>query len=195
MNSYNTPALRRELANYISGYVDGEGCFSVSFSKREKLLIGWEVKPSFCVGQNYDRREVLDLMMSYFNCGHIRRDWGDRTLKYEVRKLDDLLNKVIPHFEKFPLKSAKQKDFSRFAEICRQMKSLEHQKIRGLRTILKNAYEMNGSGKRKLPLSTILETIRRWRYSLMPAGMRGRRFWLAQSEYQTQMKFRRARMV
>ena len=195
MNSYNTPALRRELANYISGYVDGEGCFSVSFSKREKLRIGWEVKPSFCVGQNYDRREVLDLMMSYFNCGHIRRDWGDRTLKYEVRKLDDLLNKVIPHFEKFPLKSAKQKDFLRFAEICRQMKSLEHHKIRGLRTILKNAYEMNGSGKRKLPLATILEMIRRWRYSLMPAGMRGRRFWLAQSEYQTQMKFRRARMV
>src|SRR3989344_1792810 len=143
MNSYNTPTLRRELANYISGYVDGEGCFSVSFSKREKLLIGWEVKPSFCVGQNYDRREVLDLMMSYFNCGHIRRDWGDRTLKYEVRKSED------------------QKDFLRFAEICRQMKGLEHHKISGLRAILKNAYEMNGSGKRKLPLSAILETIRR----------------------------------
>ena len=161
MNSYNTPALRRELANYISGYVDGEGCFSVSFSKRDRLLIGWEVKPSFCVGQNYDRREVLDLMMSYFNSGHIRRDWSDRTLKYEVRKLDDLLNKVIPHFEKFPLKSAKQKDFLRFAEICRQMKSLEHHKIGGLRTILKNAYEMNGSSKRKLPLSTILKMVRR----------------------------------
>ena len=161
MNSYNTPTLRRELANYISGYVDGEGCFSVSFSKREKLRIGWEVKPSFCVGQNYDRREVLDLMMSYFNCGHIRRDWGDRTLKYEVRKSEDLLTKIIPHFEQFPLKSAKQKDFLRFAEICRQMKGLEHHKISGLRAILKNAYEMNGSGKRKLPLSAILETIRR----------------------------------
>ena len=161
MNGYNTPALRRELANYISGYVDGEGCFSVSFSKRERLLIGWEVKPSFCVGQNFDRREVLDIMHEYFGCGHIRRDWSDRTLKYEVRRLDDLLNKVIPHFEKFPLKSAKQKDFLRFAEICRQMKVFEHQKVRGLKAILKSAYEMNGSGKRKLPLSVILNTIRR----------------------------------
>ncbi len=161
MNSYNTPTLRRELANYISGYVDGEGCFSVSVSKREKLKIGWEVKPSFCVGQNYDRREVLDLMIVYFGCGHIRRDWGDRTLKYEVRKINDLLEKVIPHFEKFPLKSAKQKDFLRFAEICRQMKVLEHHKVSGLRKILKSAYKMNGSGKRKLPLSMILKTIRR----------------------------------
>ena len=161
MNGYNTPALQRELANYISGYVDGEGCFSVSFSKRPKLLVGWEVKPSFCVGQNYDRREVLDLMMEYFGCGHIRRDWGDKTLKYEVRRLDDLLTKVIPHFKKFPLKSAKQKDFLRFAEICQQMKSLEHRKLRSLRKIMRYAYGMNGSGKRKLPLETLLTTLGR----------------------------------
>ena len=104
MNGYNTPALRRELANYISGYVDGEGCFSVSFSKRPKLKMGWEVKPSFAVGQNYDRREILDLMMEYFGCGFMRRDFADRTLKYEIRSLDKLLTKVIPHFRSFPLK-------------------------------------------------------------------------------------------
>ena len=34
------------------------------FSQR-KNKIGWEVKPSFAVGQIYDRREVLDLMMEY----------------------------------------------------------------------------------------------------------------------------------
>lgn len=159
MNGYNTPALKRDLANYFSGYVDGEGCFSVSFSKRPKLLVGWEVKPSFCVGQNYDRREVLDLMHQYFGCGHIRRDWGDRTLKYEVRKLDDLLNKVIPHFEKFPIKSAKQKDFLRFAEICVKIKKLEHRKVATLRKIMRGAYTMNGSGKRKRPLETLLKSL------------------------------------
>ncbi len=161
MKGYNTPALQRELANYISGYVDGEGCFSVSFSKREKLRIGWEVKPSFCVGQNFDRREVLDLMKVYFGCGHIRRDWGDRTLKYEIRKAEDLHTKVIPHFLKFPLKSAKQKDFLIFAEICKEMKNSKHKSIRGLRKILKLAYMMNGSGKRKLPLVVILNSLQK----------------------------------
>ena len=159
MNSYNTPALKRDLANYFSGYVDGEGCFSVSFSKRPKLLVGWEVKPSFCVGQNYDRREVLDLMMSYFGCGHIRRDWSDRTLKYEVRRLDDLLKKVIPHFKDFPLRSAKQKDFLRFAEICEKINKLEHLKKDTLRVIMRDAYTMNGSGKRKRPLGTLLRSL------------------------------------
>jgi hypothetical protein len=159
MKGYNTLALKRDLANYFSGYVDGEGCFSVSFSKRPKLLVGWEVKPSFCVGQNYDRREVLDLMMSYFGCGHIRRDWGDRTLKYEVRKLDDLLKKVIPHFIEFPLKSAKQKDFLQFAEICQKINRLEHRKKETLRRIMRDAYTMNGSGKRKRPLETLLSSL------------------------------------
>jgi len=159
MNGYNTPALKRDLANYISGYVDGEGCFSVSFSKRPKLLVGWEVKPSFCVGQNYDRREVLDLMIEYFDCGHIRRDWSDRTLKYEVRKLDDLIRKVIPHFQRYPLLSAKQKDFLQFAEICERVQKLEHRKSESLRRIMRDAYTMNGSGKRKRTLEFLLGSL------------------------------------
>ena len=148
--NHNTPALKREDAIYISGYTDGEGCFCVSFSKRpHNIKVGLEVKPSFAIGQNYDRREVLDLIQSYFGCGFMRRDYGDKTLKFEVRSLDDLLDKVIPHFVEFPLKSAKQRDFLLFAEICKRMKRLEHLESGGLKKIIKLAYQMNGSGKRK----------------------------------------------
>jgi hypothetical protein len=157
MEKYNTPTLVRELANYISGYVDGEGCFSVSFSKRPKLRVGWEVKPSFCVGQNYDRREVLDLMKGYFECGFLRRDLKDKTLKYEIRSLEELLLQVIPHFTFYPLKSSKQKDFLKFAEICKQMKNGNHLTKDGFRNIVKLAYQMNGSGKRKYSLNAILQ--------------------------------------
>ena len=34
-----------DVASYISGYVDGEGCFTVSVAPRP-LLVGWEVRPS-----------------------------------------------------------------------------------------------------------------------------------------------------
>ena len=47
------------IASYISGYVDGEGCFTISYSPRIKLRTGWEVRPSFSVSQNADRSEVL----------------------------------------------------------------------------------------------------------------------------------------
>ena len=156
---HNTLALN-ELAQYISGYVDGEGCFCVSFSYRPRnIKLGWEVKPSFAVGQNYDRREVLDLIQRYFDCGFMRRDYGDKTLKYEVRRIDDLIEKIIPHFKKYPLISAKQKDFLLFADICRKIKSQKHLDRNGLQEIIKLSYQMNGSGKRKFSLKEMIARI------------------------------------
>ena len=160
MKGYNTPTLKRELANYISGFSDGEGCFSVSFSRRGKLKIGWEVKPSFAVGQNYDRAEVLFLMKSYFRCGFMRRDYADKTLKYEVRSLEELVTQIIPHFLRFPMKSAKQKDFLLFAKICRLMEKSRHKNKSGFKKILKLAYKMNGSGKRKFSQKEILKSLK-----------------------------------
>lgn len=159
MRRYNTTTLKN-LANYISGYSDGEGCFCISFSYRPKnLKVGWEVKPSFAVGQNFDRREVLDIMNRYFKCGFIRRDYGDKTLKFEVRGIDDLLNNVIPHFKKYPLYSAKQKDFLLFEKICRKIKQERHLNPKGLREIIMLAYLMNGSGKRKHPKEYVIAKI------------------------------------
>ena len=104
---------------YISGYADGEGCFTVSISPRRTLRVGWEVRPSFSVSQNGDRSEVLHALQAYFGCGSIRPDRSDKTLKWETRRLDDLVEKVIPHFEEYPMLSAKRLDFERFAAVCR----------------------------------------------------------------------------
>ena len=102
MRSDAGPWSSREfLSAYISGYADGEGCFTVSISPRAKLLVGWEVRPSFSVSQNGDRAEVLHALQTYFGCGSIRPDRSDRTLKWETRRLEDLLESVIPHFEFF----------------------------------------------------------------------------------------------
>ena len=101
-------------------------------------------------------------MQKHFNCGHIRKD--KFTLKYEVRKLEDLINIVIPHFEKFPLISTKQKDFEIFSEICTKIKKLEHLKKVSLSKIMKDAYSMNNSGngsqRRKRPLELLLRSLR-----------------------------------
>ena len=88
---------------------------------RASLRVGWEVRPGFSVSQNGDRAEVLHLIGSYFGCGCIRPDRSDRTLKWETRRLEDLLERVVPHFERFPLLSGKQYDVERFAAVCRLM--------------------------------------------------------------------------
>src|SRR3982750_1701105 len=133
MRSDAGPLVSREfLSAYISGYADGEGCFSVSIAPRATLTVGWEVRPSFSVSQNGDRAEVLHALQAYFRCGSIRPDRSDKTLKWETRRLEDLLGRVIPHFERFPLLSGKRSDFERFAAICRHMAEGGHRDRAGL---------------------------------------------------------------
>jgi hypothetical protein len=144
------------LPSYISGYVDGEGCFTVSISPRPTLLVGWEVRPSVSVSQNGDRCEVLLEIQDYFGCGTIRPDRSDRTLKWEVRNLSLIVTKIIPHFRRYSLRSGKGRDFERFAEICERMALKEHLTIAGLQEIVRLAEQMNPSGKRRFLPETIL---------------------------------------
>ena len=74
-----------DLGYYLSGFTDGEGSFCVYFSPRIRMNLGWEVRPSFSVGQNTSRPEVLNLFLQYFKCGSLRPNRGDNTVKFEIR--------------------------------------------------------------------------------------------------------------
>jgi hypothetical protein len=148
-----------DLPSYISGYVDGEGCFTVSISPRPTLSAGWEVRPSLSVSQNGDRAEVLLLIQRYFGCGRIRPDRSDRTVKWETRSLQPIRATVIPHFQKYPMLSGKQRDFERFAAICERMARGEHLLRSGLAEIVRLAGEMNPSGKRGYPADLIIRSL------------------------------------
>jgi hypothetical protein len=150
---------REFLSAYLSGYADGEGCFTISISPRRKLVVGWEVRPSFSVSQNGDRAEVLYALQAHFGCGSIRPDRSDKTLKWETRKLDDLVERVVPHFIRFPLLSGKQLDFERFASVCRLMAAGEHRRREGLIKIVLIAREMNPSGRRWYDADELLATL------------------------------------
>ena len=142
-------SVPQEIGWYLSGYTDGEGSFCVSFSPRRKLRIGLEVRPSFSVSQNSDRSEVLNLFQQTFDCGTIRPDRSDKTFKFEIRGLNDLIEKVVPFFRRFPLKSSKNRDFELFAQICLLMNLEKQRKIAGMKKIIQLAVQMNTSGKRK----------------------------------------------
>ena len=161
MRSDAGPRHSREfLSAYISGYVDGEGCFTVSISPRATLVAGWEVRPSLSVSQNGDRAEVLQLIQDYFGCGSIRPDRSDKTLKWETRRLEDILARVIPHFEQYPLLSGKRLDFDRFASVCRSMAGGEHRTSAGLIRIVALVAGMNPRGRRRYNAEAILASLR-----------------------------------
>jgi len=155
--------LKMNLDNpsWISGFTDGEGCFSVSFTRREKMNTGIEARPSFALGQNKQSREALEGIQKYFNCGSIRYSAADGCYKYEVRNLNDLITKVIPHYEKYPLKTHKKIDFETFSSVCKEMKQNKHLNVAGLQKIINESYTMNSAGTRKYSREELMKYIKK----------------------------------
>jgi hypothetical protein len=135
--------------NYVTGLADGEGSFCVSLSPRPKLKVKWEVRPSFSLSQNFRSRGILYQLKDFFGCGSVRESKSDQTWKYEVRSLNDLIDKIVSHFQRFPLKTSKQTDFEIFEQVLAIMKNNGHLNREGLNLIFIKIKLMNPSGKRK----------------------------------------------
>ena len=116
---------------------------------------------------------MLQAIETYFGCGSIRPDRSDRTLKWETRRLEDLLGRVIPHFERFPLLSGKRYDFDRFASICRSMADGAHRSRGGLSEIVELARMMNPSGRRRYSAEVKLANLRQGEGIVCASGNRG----------------------
>jgi hypothetical protein len=151
MGADNQQERPGEIDSYISGFVDGEGCFSITIQKSANVKLRIQVIPEFHVSQHQNRTEVLEVIKRRLGCGYIKpndyRNPKDQTSVYVVRNIKDLRNKVIPFFKKSPLISIKQKDFEKFARVVSLMSGGGHLIKNGLVAILKIAYTMNFGGK------------------------------------------------
>lgn len=146
---------------YISGFVDGEGSFHVAFTRRNDLFHKWVIIPEFHVNQHKNRALVLYEIQQFFQCGSIRENHANRqndmTQVYVVRNRSDLLEKVIPFFRKYPLRSQKAEDFQIFSEIVTAMGKGDHRSKEGFDALARKAFQMNSGGRyRKLRLDQVL---------------------------------------
>jgi hypothetical protein len=148
---------------WITGFTDGEGCFSVSFNRREKLRLKVEVRPSFSISESCKRGSPLrglDRVQEYFGCGFQRYSRADGTYKYEIRSLNQLCEKVIPHFDQYPLETAKKADFIIFRKIVLWMREGKHLHRESFLEMLDLAFETNPAGKRKYDKRSLLRFLK-----------------------------------
>jgi len=132
-------------AQWIVGFVDGEGCFHVGINPHPEMSAGVQVLPEFTVVQHERDVQVLHALKSYFGCGVVRKNNGDR-MAYRVRGHEHLSKNIIPFFEKHPLKSRKRVDFIKFREIVILMGRGEHLTSEGVERIRAITEEMNRKG-------------------------------------------------
>lgn len=112
------PERDQELSGYfIAGYVEGEGCFSVGISKGAKRSIAVRVYPSFTLQVHVIDRPLLEKIKKVLNCGRIYYNNKRKIVNFKVYRFDDLLNKVIPFFDKYQFHGNKKRSFEIFKEI------------------------------------------------------------------------------
>ena len=143
---------RPGLEQWIVGFVDGEGCFSISIVRNRTCQLGWQVQHEFAVVQAASSREALELIQRRLDCGRIieqHRDDNHREplCRFSVKRRSDLVRVVVPFFEQHPLITAKRADFERFRAVLQMMERGEHLTMSGLRRIASITEAMNRRGR------------------------------------------------
>ncbi|MFH2003699.1 MAG: LAGLIDADG family homing endonuclease [Bacteroidota bacterium] len=143
---------------WIVGFVDGEGCFSIGFVKqpdrkestrmRRGYVTGYQVAHEFAVVQGARSLVTLKELKSFFGAGDIyinrRHDNHKEDLfRYSVTRRSDLLEVIIPFFERHYLRTSKKHDFLLFAKIVKLMAQRKHLSKEGVVRIALLSEKMN----------------------------------------------------
>lgn len=130
--------------NWITGFVDAEGCFYVRFVKSNSYKTGWLVQACFQLGVHNRDLELLLLIKSFFKgVGSIYGNDKGKYVLYQVRNLDDILRVIIPHFDKYPLIGEKYNNYLLFKNIVNLMNNKEHLNKEGLNKIISYKSSLN----------------------------------------------------
>ena len=146
---------------YLAGFVDGEGCFSVSIHPHKNSRWGWVIDPDFTINQHYRSRELLERIQKFFGCGKIYSKSPDKSnvLTYVVYSRRSIYEKIIPFLDAHPLISHKRHDYERFRKVVQLLMLKEHQMLEGFQQIVRIAFSMNAQGRqRKYTLMQVLES-------------------------------------
>lgn len=126
----------------VTGYFDGEGCFSVSFYKNIKMKTGYSITVTAEIKQAQSSENILHGVKSYFN------DKGSITShnnisRYKVSSINDIITYIIPHFYNYPLLSSKQLNYLDFKKAIKLISNGDHLNLEGVMELKQISSKMN----------------------------------------------------
>ena len=115
-NTWGEPDNQQERplsAWYVTGFMDGEGCFCASIHRHPTARYGWYIGPVVQAYQHRDRADILERLKAFFGCGRIRPK-GPRSsvVTWSVDGVPTIVEKIVPHFDRYPLQSGKQRQYT-----------------------------------------------------------------------------------
>ena len=110
---------------FVTGFIDGEGCFNITVHKDNRLNIGWRVRLSFQIGlheKDITLLEQIQLQLAYV--GNIYK-LGPKSVQFVICSIKDLAV-IIEHLDKYPLITHKRGDYELWKQVFYLMERGEH---------------------------------------------------------------------
>ncbi|KAG0122492.1 homing endonuclease [Tuber indicum] len=142
MNKGLSESLKTAFPDFIP--VPRPSCFLVNIFKSPKNKFGKRVTLRFTITQHARDVELLKNIITFLDCGTIQSNL-DSTKKVAVSKFSDITEKIIPFFDKYPLKGTKAKDYSDFKKVVNLIENKVHLTQSGLDEIARIKARMNSA--------------------------------------------------
>lgn len=128
-------------STYVVGITDGEGCFYVQIRKSSAYRAGFTVHLHFHIKMQERDKELLEKIKNTIGRGAVYLQKETRVnhcqcYRYTVSAQRDILEVVIPFFQKYPLQTAtKRYNFELFCQIANLVKQKRHLTVEGIEEI------------------------------------------------------------
>ena len=118
---------------FVTGFCDAESSFQISIVKRSANSLGWKVAGRFDIYLDRKDLPLLLLIQQFFGgIGSIVIDEKRNKASFNVNKLSDFIDYIIPHFERYPLQSTKFTNYIVWRTIIALMVNKAHLLQNGL---------------------------------------------------------------
>ena len=152
-NSYTQNIISYLNPFFVTGLTDAEGTFVCIVKKSAGHRLKWRVDIVFQIALHKKDLELLKQIQAFFGgIGTISSNSTEGMCAFRVTSPKQILNKIIPHFNKYNLITQKQADYLLFKQIVNLIEQEEHLKEEGLQLIINIRASLN------LGLSEALKT-------------------------------------
>ena len=153
LKQYFSTTVDKLDPNWVTGFVDAEGCFSIIIEIPNSLK--WKVRTSFEInlltppGLEKDK-DILYKIKSFFGVGAIYHRPDRKKSVYRVTNVNYIKDVIIPHFSNYPLISKKIVDFLLWSEVIQLILNKDHLTREGFLKILSYYASINKGVSKKV---------------------------------------------
>jgi len=140
----NIKEISTELSNeHISGIIDGDGSFFISFQKDGKIKTGFNITSDV-----YSKPLLERIQTQLNNIGSINLG-SKNELVYTVNGINQIINVLIPFMENNPIFSERALHYNKFRSVSLILKNEQSLTLQSKLKIVELAYNMNKKGKHR----------------------------------------------